>query len=142
MVYTELTKKALQIMFEAHKNQVDKAGVPYVFHPYEVASHMDDEISTCVALLHDVAEDSDMTLDQLSAVFPPVVMDALRAITHTPGEPYLDVYIPRVKQNAVAAKVKLADLQHNSDLTRLSEVDEKAQRRVAKYQKAIQILSK
>ena len=64
MIYTVLTNKAIQIAYEAHQGQVDKAGLPYIFHPFHLAEQMTDEISTCVALLHDVAEDTDVSLER------------------------------------------------------------------------------
>ena len=70
MIYTDLTNKALKIAYAAHDGQTDKAGMPYIFHPYHLAEQMDDEISVCVALLHDVAEDTDVTLDALAEIFP------------------------------------------------------------------------
>ena len=62
MIYTEMTKKAIKLMFEKHKDQVDKSGMPYVFHPFHLAEQMDDEETTITALLHDIAEDTDTTL--------------------------------------------------------------------------------
>ena len=140
MIYTDLTKKALKISFSAHKDQVDKSGMPYVYHPFHLAEQMDDEYSTCVALLHDVVEDTDMTLDELSEIFPKEVTDAIAMMTHDDSVPYLD-YVKEIKNNPIAAKVKLADLKHNSDLTRLDVVDDKVLERVEKYDKAIKILS-
>ena len=140
MIYTPLTKMALKISFDAHKNQVDKSGMPYVYHPFHLAEQMDDEYSTCVALLHDVVEDTDMTLDELSEIFPKEVTDAIAMMTHDDSVPYLD-YVKEIKNNPIAAKVKLADLKHNSDLTRLDVVDDKVLERVEKYDKAIKILS-
>lgn len=70
MIYTDLTKKALKISFNAHKDQLDKSGMPYVYHPFHLAEQMYDEYSTCVALLHDVVEDTDTTLDDLAKIFP------------------------------------------------------------------------
>ena len=141
MIYTELTKKALSISFLAHKDQVDKSGMPYVYHPFHVAEQMDDEYSTCVALLHDVVEDSDITLDDLKAEgFPPEVIDALALLTHDDSIPYMD-YIRKVKTNPIAKKVKLSDLEHNSDLSRLDSVDDKAVERANKYKLAIIILN-
>ena len=140
MVYTDLTKKALKISFNAHKNQVDKSGMPYVYHPFHLAEQMDDEYSTCVALLHDVVEDTDMTIDELSETFPKEVTAAIALMTHDDSVPYFD-YIRELKKNPLAAKVKLADLKHNSDLTRLEEVDDKALERVEKYKKAINTLN-
>ena len=139
MIYTDLTKKALMISFDAHKDQTDKSGMPYVYHPFHLAEQMDDEYSTCVALLHDVVEDTDITLDELLKEFPSKVTEAIALMTHDDNVPYLD-YVAKIKQNPIAAKVKLADLKHNSDLSRLDKVDENALKRVAKYQKAIKLL--
>ena len=141
MIYTPLTKMALKISFDAHKNQVDKSGMPYVYHPFHLAEQMDDEYTTCVALLHDVVEDTDITLDDLKKEgFPKEVTDAIVLMTHDDDVPYLG-YVAKIKRNPLATSVKLADLKHNSDLTRLDEVDSKALERVEKYRKAIQILS-
>lgn len=140
MIYTPLTKKALQISFEAHKNQTDKSGMPYVYHPFHLAEQMDDENSVCVALLHDVIEDTDITLaDLIQAGFPEKVTDALTLMTHDDLTPYME-YIERLSHNPIAAKVKLADLAHNSDLTRLDVVREKDRQRVSKYHKAMERL--
>ena len=142
MIYTDLTKKALRISFEAHKNQTDKSGMPYVYHPFYLAEQMDDELSTCVALLHDVVEDTDITLDELrSRGFPDEVTEALSLMTHSDDVPYLD-YVRAMKDNPIARKVKLADLAHNSDLTRLDEIDEKVIERVNNYKQAILILQR
>ena len=140
MLYTPLTKKALRLCFTAHRDQVDKSGIPYVFHPFHVAESMPDEITTCVALLHDVVEDTDYTVDDIKAMgFPPAVTDALALMTHDKSVPYLD-YVTALKSNPAARCVKLADLRHNSDLSRLDAVDEEALERVEKYKKAIEIL--
>ena len=140
MIYTALTKKALKISFDAHKNQVDKSGMPYVYHPFHLAEQMDDEYSTCVALLHDVAEDTDITLEDFAGKgFPDEVIEALALMTHSADVPYLD-YVRAMKDNVIARKVKLADLAHNSDLTRLDTVDDKALERVKKYKQAMLIL--
>lgn len=140
MIYTELTKKALRLCFEAHKDQLDKSGLPYVFHPFHLAEQMDTEETVCVALLHDVVEDTEYTLEDLIAMgFPKPVTDALALMTHDENVPYLD-YVAKLKDNPVARRVKLADLKHNSDLTRLDRVDEKALERVEKYRKAMELL--
>jgi len=141
MIYTPLTKKAMKIAFEAHKNQVDKSGMPYIFHPFHIAEQMTDEYSVCVALLHDVIEDSDITIDQLTAEgFPERVISALRLLTHNDALPYMD-YIGKIKSDPISVAVKLADLRHNSDLSRLETVDETALSRAEKYSAAIDILS-
>lgn len=140
MIYTKLTKSAMRIAFEAHKEQTDKCGVPYVFHPIHLAEQMTDEVTTCAALLHDVVEDTDITFEDLAAAgFPAEVIDALRLLTHDPAVPYMD-YVREIKKNPVATAVKLADLRHNSDLTRLDVVDEKAIARTEKYAEAMRIL--
>ena len=140
MLYTELTKKALKLCFDAHRDQTDKSGLPYVFHPFHLAEQMDDEDSVVTALLHDVAEDSDLTLEQLAAQgFPARVIATLRLLTHDDGSDY-STYVKRISQDPLARKVKLADLRHNSDLTRLDTVDAEAVRRVEKYVESIRIL--
>ena len=140
MLYTELTKKAMKIAFEAHKNQMDKSGIPYIYHPIHLAEQMEDERTVCVALLHDVVEDADITFQQLQAEgFSEEIIAALRLMTRDDLTPYLD-YIRKIKENPTASAVKLADLKHNSDLTRLDEIDEEAFQRMEKYKKAMEIL--
>ena len=140
MIYTELTKKALMLCFEAHKDQVDKSGLPYVFHPFHLAEQMTDELSTVAALLHDVVEDTPYTLPDLREMgFPEEVLEALRLLTHDDGTPYLD-YVARLKDHPIARAVKLADLRHNGDLTRLDFVDARALERVEKYRRAMELL--
>ena len=140
MIYTDKTKKAMKLCFEAHRDQVDKSGVPYVFHPFHVAEQMKDEVTTIVALLHDVVEDTGHTLDDIISMgFGQDVVDALALMTHDEDAPYLE-YIAKLKNNPVARAVKLADLAHNSDPTRLDVIDEKAKVRFDKYKKAIAIL--
>ena len=141
MIYTPLTKQAMQLCFMAHKDQQDKSGLPYVFHPFHLAEQMQDEVTTVVALLHDVVEDSDYTFADLEAMgYPPVVLDALRLLTHDDSVPYLE-YVREVKKNPVAAAVKLADLRHNSDLSRLDVVTERALARREKYLQAQALLT-
>ena len=140
MIYTNLTNQAMKIAYDAHHGQVDKAGIPYVFHPIHLAEQMTDEFSTCVALLHDVVEDTDVTLEQLAEVFPSEVVEAVRVLTHLENEPYLD-YVARVKENPIAKAVKLADLQHNSDQTRMEHASEETLAYFReKYRKAFEIL--
>ena len=141
MLYTPLTKKALKLSFAAHKDQLDKSGMPYVYHPFHVAEQMETEETVAVALLHDVIEDTDYTLEDLKAMgFPDSVTEALALMTHDDSVPYLD-YVAKLKDNPIARAVKLADLRHNSDLSRLDAVDEKALERVEKYRKAIELLT-
>ena len=140
MIYKDKTKKAMKLCFEAHKDLVDKSGMPYVFHPFHVAEQMKDEVTTIVALLHDVVEDTKYTLDDIAARgFGQDVVDALALMTHDKNVPYME-YVAKLKNNPVARAVKLADLAHNSDPTRLDVIDEKAKERFDKYKKAIAIL--
>ena len=142
MIYTPLTKKALKLCFDSHKEQIDKTGMPYVFHPFHLAEQMDDEISTVCALLHDVVEDTDTTLEDLGDMgFPGEVIEVLKLLTHTDGVPYMD-YVEKISSNTIATKVKIADLTHNSDLTRMSpdEIDEYALKRNEKYKSALKLL--
>ena len=140
MIYTELTKKAMKLCFAAHKDQVDKSGIPYVFHPFHLAEQMQDEYTTVAALLHDVVEDTPYAFEDLRQMgFPEEVLEALTLLTHDDGTPYLE-YVASLKGNPIARAVKLADLQHNSDLTRLDVVDDRAYKRVEKYRKAIALL--
>ena len=142
MIYTDNTKKALKLCFAAHKEQKDKSGLPYVFHPFHLAEQMEDEESTVVALLHDVAEDTDYTLEDIAAMgFSRNVMEALALLTHDEAVPYME-YVKALRNNLIARRVKLADLRHNSDLSRLDadQIDEKALARVNKYAEAIKLL--
>ena len=140
MIYTDLTRKAMKLCFAAHKDQVDKTGIPYVFHPIHLAEQMTDELSTVCALLHDVVEDSDYSFDDLRKMgFPERVIQVLILLTHEEGVPYLD-YVRHISADPVAKQVKIADLKHNSDLSRLDTVDDKALRRVEKYARALKLL--
>ncbi len=146
MIYTEMTKKALKLCFEAHKDQVDKGGMPYVFHPFHLAEQMEDELTVTVALLHDVVEDSAYTLRDLRDMgFPAEVTEAIRLLTHEKGVPYME-YVAKIKENKTAVKVKLADLAHNSDQTRLfggvQIPEEKKEAWQKKYSQAKQLLEK
>ena len=144
MIYTEQTKKAMKLCFEAHKDQVDKCGMPYVFHPYHLAEQMTDEDTITAALLHDVVEDTDYTLEDLEKLgFPPQVIEAVALLTHEDDVPYLE-YVAKLKDNPIAKAVKLADLAHNSDQTRCVGSDlteERLAKWKAKYEKATKILT-
>lgn len=119
MLYTAMTNKAMRLAYNAHQGQTDHSGVPYIFHPYHVAEQMDEEITCTVALLHDVVEDTEITMDQLRAQFPQEVTDAVALLTHDDTVDYFD-YILALKKNPIARKVKLADIEHNSDVTRVA----------------------
>lgn len=140
MIYTPNTKKAMKLCFEAHKDQTDKSGIPYVFHPFHLAEQMETEETTIVALLHDVVEDTNYTLEDLADMgFGESVIEALSLLTHDDEVEYMD-YVRAIKENPIARAVKLADLRHNSDLSRMDEITEKVLERRAKYLKAMAIL--
>ena len=172
MVYTELTKKAMNIAYKAHDGQFDKCGCPYIFHPIHVAEmvssrtemvmlrylmfpnllpkdneKLPDEIleyATCIALLHDVVEDTDITLDDLAKEFPEEVVHAVDLLTHKEGVDYFD-YIKEIDQNYLAKIVKVQDLLHNMDPVRTALIDgdpDKKNARLEKYKKALQILTR
>lgn len=132
---------ALKIATEAHKGQVDKAGVPYINHPLTVASLVDTEEEKIVALLHDTIEDTSITeQDLIDYGFPNEIVKAVKLLTHNKNVPYMD-YVAKIKDNELARKVKIADLTHNSDLSRLKEITDKDKKRYKKYQKALLYLT-
>ena len=121
MYYSELVKKACLILYDAHRDDVDKGGYPYVFHPFYLATQMEDEDSVCTALLHDVVEDHGdrYPFERLAqAGFPEPVLRALRLLIHEDGVPYMD-YVQALAEDPIARRVKLADLRHNTDTRRL-----------------------
>lgn len=141
MIYTAKTKAALKLCFDAHKNQTDKGGMPYVFHPFHLAEQMKDEDTTIAALLHDVVEDTDYTIADLKQMgFPLNVIEALELLTHNDDTLYME-YVAKIKENPIAKVVKLADLEHNSDLSRLDTMNEKALKQKEKYGRAIRLLN-
>ena len=149
MVYTPLTCKAMTFAYNAHHGQLDHNGIPYIFHPIHLAEQMDDEISCCAALLHDVIEDTPVTLEDLALEFPSEVVEVVALLTHDDSaensqEAYWD-YVRRIRTHPVAKKIKLADIAHNSDLSRCTDVglpEEKLRWWEQKYQNAIEILVK
>lgn len=141
MLYTELTKKAIRICFDAHCTFKDKGETPYVFHPFHLAEQMETEEETCAALLHDVVEDTNMGFADLEAEgFPKSVVDALRLLTHDEKTDYMD-YVKALSGNRIAARVKLADLRHNSTAGRLPFIGDNERKRMGKYLEAQAILT-
>ena len=135
------SEKAYEIAKKAHLGQVDKAGEDYIKHPEKVASFVKTDEEKAVAYLHDVIEDTELTLEDLYEYgFSKEVIEAVDIITKKRGEDYQS-YLNSVKKNKLARAVKLADLRHNSDLTRLTKVTEKDIERKEKYQKAINFLN-
>ena len=133
---------ASSIARKAHEGQLDKAGVDYIEHPIYVASQVDTEEEKAVALLHDVIEDSPVSAEGLlQAGLPETVVTAVQVLTKKKEQDY-QTYLETVKKNPLARVVKLADLKHNSDLSRLSSITEKDRERLKKYKKAIDFLSR
>jgi len=140
MIYTDMTRLAIKIAFEAHGKQNDRSGIPYVLHPIHVAEQMKDETTTIVALLHDVVEDTDVTLEDLkNDGFSQEVLDAVDVLTHKDGMKYLD-YVRRLATNPIAKKVKVEDIKHNTDLTRTINPNDKIFKKMPVYMEALEIL--
>ena len=140
---TPLTVSAAQTAESAHRGQRDRTGMPYILHPAHLAAALCDEYLSAIALLHDVAEDTDITLAQLDAKFPARVTAALRLLTHTDGEDYA-AYVTRLRDSPDARAVKLADLRHNTDERRIlpgSVPEAQIAKWRAKYAAAMQILT-
>lgn len=134
---------AIKVASEAHLLYSDKSGRPYILHPLYVMDkviHLGDDYAS-VGILHDVVEDTDVTLSDLKLMgFSETVLDALSLLTHAKGTSY-DSYIKALATNEIATRVKLADLTHNSDLTRLKGLTEKDFRRMEKYSRAFVFLT-
>ena len=141
MINTERTRKAINIAYNAHMGQKDKAGLPYIFHPFHLAEQMETEEECIVALLHDVVEDTDVNFKELEGEFSSTVIDALKLLTHDKSVDYME-YIETLKKKKIAKKVKIADITHNSDFTRLDKVTQEDVLRNEKYRKALEILMK
>ena len=147
MVYTPLVNKALIYAYDAHHGQLDYNGIPFIFHPLHLAEQMDDEIACCAALLHDIVEDTDLTLEDLRKEFPEEVVQIVSLLTHTDSAEYnyedYFTYIRAIKNHPIAKRIKLADIAHNSDQTRCTGAGlppERLEWWKQKYQKALAIL--
>lgn len=135
---SDLINEALKIAQKAHKGQKDKGGNDYLLHPVTVALHCDTEKERIVALLHDVIEDSDMSLEDLS-IFDKDIIEAVIAITRREDQSRED-YVKQVCSNEIARKVKIADLANNMDLSRIENITQKDLDRIERYKKEIEYL--
>jgi (p)ppGpp synthase/HD superfamily hydrolase len=136
-----LLEKAILIATHAHKDQVDKGGAPYILHPIAVMSRVSSIEAKIVAILHDVIEDTPVTLEQLRTEnFPDNVLSALLLLTHSEDEPYFS-YIERISKHSLAKEVKIADLEENMNLERIPKPSRKDLERVQKYQSAYRKLT-
>jgi (p)ppGpp synthase/HD superfamily hydrolase len=132
---------AKRIATRAHQGQVDKAGQPYIAHPEFVASQVTGDEAKAVAWLHDVIEDTSVTVNDLRAEgLPESVIEAVAILTKGDNESY-ETYLERVAANPLTKSVKLADLKHNLDTSRLKVIDNKAKARLEKYKIASDFLN-
>lgn len=126
----------IRLACEVHRGQVDLAGAPYILHPLRVMCQMRTEAEQLAAVLHDVVEDTEVTLEELALRgCPEDVLLAVAVLTHQPGESYTE-YLERVVRCPLARRVKLKDLEDNMNLERLPEWHQKDLERFAKYQRA------
>jgi (p)ppGpp synthase/HD superfamily hydrolase len=137
-----LLEKAIALALRAHGGQTDRYGQPYILHPLFLMQQMDTEAERIAAVLHDVVEDSDVTLDDLRAEgFPAEAVEAVRLMTHDKTETTYEAYVAALKPNPIARKVKLADLQHNMDIRRMDRVRPEDVDRLQRYRQAWETLN-
>ena len=136
-----MLERAIALAAMAHAGQVDKAGAPYILHPLRMMLRLSGPEERIVAMLHDVVEDTDWTLERLRGEgFPDEIVEAVESVTNREGESY-DDFVRRAAKNPIGARVKLADLEDNSDVSRLGgTITEKDRARLEKYRKAIEFL--
>jgi (p)ppGpp synthase/HD superfamily hydrolase len=128
--------RAIAIAAQAHQGQKDKSGVPYILHPIRMMVRMGSEIEMIAAVLHDVVEDSDWTLERLHEEgFSAEVLDVVDHLTHRESETY-EAFVARAASHPIARKIKLADLEDNMDIRRLNDLSDKQVQRLRKYHRA------
>lgn len=138
MVFTDLTYKAMKIAYKAHEGQTDALGAPYIFHPARVGAAFDTEAEVCVGLLHDVIEDTEVTIEDLrKAGFTEDILKALSLLTHEKSVPYMD-YVAAIAENPLARAVKIEDLKDN--IKREPEGENRNERRLEKHIRALEYL--
>ena len=139
-LFDRLLSLAITVATEAHKDQVDKGGNPYILHPKAVADSLDSTENKIVAYLHDVCEDTDITFDDLKDMgFTDRIVNSVRILTKTDDISY-DDYLKSVKKDSNAWHVKMADIKNNMDLSRIPNPTEKDFARLEKYKKALAFL--
>jgi len=136
----QLLSLAIKVATEAHKGQLDKGGNPYILHPQAVAALLENTENKIVAYLHDVIEDTDVTLDELEKLgFTYRIVNSVRILTKSKDISY-DDYLKSVKKDSNAWHVKMADIRHNMDISRIPEPTAKDFSRIEKYKKALAFL--
>ncbi|MGE8175046.1 HD domain-containing protein [Pseudomonas fluorescens] len=134
---TQTLERAIAIAAAAHEGQVDKGGSPYILHPLKVMLRVDTLEERIVAVLHDVVEDCGISLDDLRQEgFSETVLAAIESVTKLSGESY-ELFVERAAQNPIGRVVKLADLEENSDLSRIAQPSWEDLERIEKYRRAI-----
>ena len=133
-----MINKALNIAYKAHHGQKDKGNVPYIFHPYHIAEKFNNETDICVAILHDVLEDTFVSKEELEGYFPKEVIEPLVLLTRSTHDTYFE-YIKNICSNPIARKVKIEDIKHNLVFERIQNKkrNEKLEKR---YLKALEML--
>jgi len=132
-------EKALRVALVAHAGQTQRNGSPYIFHPIRVMEGVKGHQAKCVALLHDVVEDSAMTIEDLDKDFTNRIVKAVDLLTKREGQDYQE-YIEAIAKNDIARRVKRSDLRDNMDISRLPEVTTKDIERLNKYKEAYEYL--
>jgi len=133
-------EKAIIIAAQAHDGQTDKAGEPYILHPLRMMLRLSLAEDRITAVLHDVVEDSDISLEDLRAEgFSERIIEAIRSVTKEPEESYKD-FINRAASNPIARRVKLVDLEDNSNLSRIKNPTDIDLKRIEKYRRAIEMI--
>jgi (p)ppGpp synthase/HD superfamily hydrolase len=134
-------ERAIALAATAHEGQLDKAGAPYILHVLRVMLRLQTPEARMAAVLHDIVEDCGWTLDRLRADgFPEAVVTGIDAVTRREAESY-EEFVLRAKAHPIGRLVKMADLEDNSDLTRLPEVTDRDRARLDKYRRAMEALS-
>jgi (p)ppGpp synthase/HD superfamily hydrolase len=133
-------ERAIAIAAAAHEGQVDKGGAPYILHPLKVMLRVNTLEERIVAVLHDVVEDCGISFDDLRKEgFSETVLTAIASVTKMSGESY-EAFVERAAQNPIGRVVKLADLEENSDLSRIAQPSWDDLERVEKYRRAMGVL--
>lgn len=133
-------ERAIEIAVAAHRGQRDRAGRPYILHPLWLMLQFEDLDAMIVAVLHDTVEDSDVSLQGLSAEgFAPHIIEAVGALTRREDESY-EAFVQRSRSHPLARRVKLADIEHNLDVRRLKQIRSGDLERIEKYHRAWRVL--
>ncbi len=140
MNYYELLDSAITLASVAHTGQTDKAGLPYILHPLHLMSQFDDPFMQICAVLHDVVEDTDVTLEQIELMFDIRIASVIDKLTHRKNINYRD-YIIALSFDRISTKIKIEDLKHNMDYDRIGKIKQKDVNRAVKYLKAYKYLT-